>query len=103
MQGLDQLAVWRGEQARARNWVLVENRHNPTTVHLRTLITDRFKITIYRNASYGELFDLETDPTELHNRWDDPAYAGVKAQLLLQFVQAEIQREPTRMPRIAIA
>jgi hypothetical protein len=28
------------------------------------------------------------------------AYAEVKA-LLLQFVQAEIQREPTRMPRIA--
>jgi uncharacterized sulfatase len=101
MQGLDQLAVWRGEQARARNWVLVENRHNPTTVHLRTLITDRFKITVYRDAAYGELFDLEADPGELHNAWDDPAYAEVKAQLLLQFVQAEIQREPTRMPRIA--
>ena len=79
----------------------VENRHNPTTVHLRTLITERYKITVYRNAAYGELFDLEDDPGERCNRWGDPTYASVKAELLLKFVQAEIQREPTRMPRIA--
>ncbi|MBL7201265.1 MAG: DUF4976 domain-containing protein, partial [Anaerolineae bacterium] len=75
--------------------------HNPTTVHLRTLVTERFKITVYRDAAYGELFDLERDPEELHNGWGDPAYAEVKGELLLRFVQAEIQREPTRMPRIA--
>jgi uncharacterized sulfatase len=101
MQGLDQLEVWAGDESQARDHVLVENRHNPTTVHLRTLVTDRFKITVYREAAYGELFDLERDPGELHNRWDDPAYAQVKSDLLLRFVQAEIQREPTRMPRIA--
>jgi arylsulfatase A-like enzyme len=101
MQGRNQLPVWRGEQEMARDHVIVENRHNPTTVHLRTLVTDRFKITVYRGAEYGELFDLQADPGELVNRWDDPAYAGVKAQLLHRFVQAEIEREPTRMPRIA--
>jgi arylsulfatase A-like enzyme len=101
MQGVDQLAVWRGEADAARDHTLVENRHNPTTVHLRTLITDRYKITVYRNAGYGELFDLQSDPGERHNRWSDQAYATIKAELLLRFVQAEIQREPTRMPRIA--
>jgi uncharacterized sulfatase len=101
MQGVNQLDVWCGRQDAARDHALVENRHNPTTVHLRTLITDRYKLTVYRNADYGELFDLETDPGEHNNRWDDAAYAGVKAELLLKFVQAEIQREPTRMPRIA--
>ncbi len=103
MQGIDQLPVWAGDESAARKWVLVENRHNPTTVHLRTLVTERFKITVYRNAEYGELFDLERDPQELHNCWDDPAYAQVKTQMLLKFVQVEIQREPTRMPRIAHA
>lgn len=101
MQGVSQLAVWQGRRQSARDHVLVENRHNPTTVHLRTLITERYKITVYRDASYGELFDLQEDPGELRNRWDDPAYSEVKAQLLLKFVQAEIQREPTRMSRIA--
>ncbi|MCB0041283.1 MAG: sulfatase-like hydrolase/transferase, partial [Caldilinea sp.] len=101
MQGVNQLDVWYGRAASARDHALVENRHNPTTVHLRTLITERYKITVYRNAAYGELFDLESDPQEVRNRWDDPAYAAVKSELLLKFVQAEIQREPTRMPRIA--
>lgn len=80
---------------------MVENRHNPTTVHLRTLVTDRYKITVYRDASYGELFDLQKDPDELTNHWDDPDYASVKAEMLLKFVQADLQNEPTRMPRIA--
>lgn len=101
MQGVNQLAVWRGHEETARDWVLVENRHNPTTVHLRTLVTDRFKITVYRHAGYGELFDLAEDPEERCNRWDDPAYRQVRADLLLRFVQAEMQREPTRMPRVA--
>ena len=99
--GQNQLPSWAGSAPPARDWVLIENRHNPTTVHVRTLVTQRYKLTVYRDASYGELFDLQADPGELHNCWDDPAYAQIKTDLLLQFVQAEIQREPTRMPRIA--
>lgn len=102
MQGSDQLPVWGGQRA-GRAWAMVENRHNPTTVHLRTLITARYKLTVYRGHDYGELFDLETDPQELHNAWNDPAYAGVKSEMLLRFAQAEIEREPTRMPRITHA
>ncbi|HRJ45518.1 MAG TPA: sulfatase-like hydrolase/transferase, partial [Caldilineaceae bacterium] len=101
MQGVNQWPVWTGESEAARQWALVENRHNPTTVDLRTLITERYKVTVYRDAPYGELFDLREDPAELRNRWDDPAYAAIKGDLLLRFVQAEIQREGTRMPRIA--
>lgn len=101
MQGVDQLDVWKGREERTRDHVIVENRHNPTTVHLRTLVTDRYKITVYRNAEYGELFDLLEDPGEVDNKWNSPAYKEVKTDLLLKFVQAEIQREPTQMPRIA--
>jgi len=103
MQGVNQFPVWCGDVANARDHALVENRHNPTTVHLRTLVTERYKITIYRNANYGELFDLQTDPQEVQNRWDDPAYQTVKREMLHKFVQAEMMREPTRMPRIAHA
>jgi len=99
MQGSNQLPVWAGRQP-GREWAMVENRHNPTRVHLRTLVTARYKLTVYRGHDYGELFDLQTDPRELHNRWDDPAYERVKTALLLRFAQAEIEREPTRMPRI---
>lgn len=101
MQGVDQMPVWLGDEETMRDHALVENRHNPTRVHLRTLITDRHKITVYRGAEYGEIFDLEADPDELHNLWDDPASADLKSQLLHRFVQAEIERESTRMDRVA--
>ena len=101
MQGVNQLPVWRGETQPARDHVLVENRHNPTTVHLRTFVDEQWKITVYRQGEDGELFDLKADPDERHNRWHDPACADIKSRLLHRFVQAEIQREPTRMPRIA--
>ncbi|WP_309719074.1 sulfatase/phosphatase domain-containing protein, partial [Armatimonas sp.] len=76
-------------------------RHQPTKLHLRTFITERYKLTLYRGETFGELFDLQDDPGELHNRFADPDYATVKAQLMEQWLQAEIAREPTRFPRIA--
>ena len=103
MQGVSQWKVWRGEKDRAREWAIVENRHQPTRLHLRTYVEERYKITVYRGESYGELFDFVEDPDERRNRWDDPDFAGVKADLMQRWMQAEISREPTRYPRIANA
>ncbi len=103
MQGVTQWPVWTGRSPAARRDVVIEFRHQPTKVHLRTLVTERWKMTVYRDQPYGELFDLRDDPGELHNRWDDPQCADVKAQMLHRFINAELVREPTRMPRIAVA
>ncbi len=106
MQGLSQVPTWTAETGNAdaphvRDHAIVENRHNPTRVHLRTFVNKRYKLTLYRDRDWGELFDLQDDPHELRNRFNDPNYAAVKADLLRQFMNAEIKREPTRMPRIA--
>jgi arylsulfatase A-like enzyme len=101
MQGVSQWDVWQGKAESAREWAMVENRHQPTKLSLRTLVTDRYKLTVYRGSQDGELFDLLDDPQELQNRWSDPEYAGVRAALMLRFVQAEMEREPTRFARIA--
>jgi arylsulfatase A-like enzyme len=101
MQGVDQSDVWSGQKAAARDSAICEFRHQPTKVHLRTYIENRYKITIYRDQTYGELFDLETDPGEMHNRWDDPDYAEIKSRLMQRFLNAELQREPMRYPRIS--
>ena len=103
MQGQNQLPVWRGEAEAVRDEVLIEFRHEPTTIHLRTLVTPRWKMTVYRDQTYGELFDLEGDPQETRNLWDAAEYAPVKAQLFQQWVNAELKREPMEMPRIARA
>ncbi len=101
MQGVSQLDVWSGSAAAARDHVLVEHRHQPTRFTTRSYIDAQHKLTVYRGHEWGELYDLQADPGELRNRWDDPAYARVKAQLMMDFLQAEMVREPTRMPRIA--
>jgi uncharacterized sulfatase len=100
MQGVDQLGVWRGRAQKARDWVIVENRHEPTLVHLRTYVDERYKVTVYRDRPWSELFDLQQDPGELHNLWDEPGSLPLKAEVLHRFVNAELVREPTRMPRV---
>ena len=101
MTGVNQFDVWCGKKESARECVIVENRHEPTLVHLRTYLDERYKITVYRDRDYGELFDLEKDPGEVHNRWADPEYASVKSELLRKFMNATLVCEPTRMPRVA--
>jgi len=101
MTGSSQRAVWAGEDGAAPTAVVVENHHQPTTFHAKTLVTDRYKLTCYGMADYGELFDLQEDPGEFANRWDDPACADIKSRLLLQLVQTTMHQEPMWMPRIA--
>ncbi|MEZ5801546.1 MAG: sulfatase-like hydrolase/transferase [Nitratireductor sp.] len=51
-----------------RNCVLVEDEGNrvslgfETAPRLRTLVTERFRMTLYQGEDWGELYDLETDP-----------------------------------------
>ena len=103
MQGVNQLPVWEGIEEAARDEVIVEFRHQRTRVHLRTLVTERYKMTIYRDQSYGELFDLHDDPDERHNLWDAVAASGIKAEMFQKLAYAEIRREPTAFSRIAQA
>lgn len=101
--GIDQSPVWTGESKAARQHVVVENRHQPTTIHVKTYIDERYKLTVYYNHDYGELFDLDNDPAELNNLWDAPEAASLKQALLLKTLHAEMGKEPLPMPRIAPA
>jgi arylsulfatase A-like enzyme len=102
MTGRDQLANWQSG-TRPRGSVTVENHHGTRCFHMRTLVTDRHKITVYRDGPDGELFDLAADPDEVRNLWHDPGSSALKSELLLRFMQATLREEPMRMPRIAAA
>ena len=48
-------------------------------------------------APFGELYDLEEDPGEIVNRWDDPAYAATKSDLLAlldDVMNHDVRKEP---------
>jgi len=100
MTGVDQSKVWLQRQSAARDHILCEFRHEPTTIHQKTYVDRRYKITVYYNQTYGEMFDLEEDPNELVNLWDSPAHAALKSELLLKYAWAELGKEPLAMPRI---
>ena len=101
MVGVDQGPVWRGESAMARDHCVVENRHEPTTIHIKTYVEDRFKLTVYFQHDYGELFDLLEDPGEIRNLWDSPEHQALKAELTRKLLFAEMGKEPLWMPRIS--
>ena len=44
--------------------------------------SDRHKLVHFQGADYGQLFDLQADPNERVNLWDDPKEAGVKSNLM---------------------
>ncbi|MGO4694839.1 sulfatase [Paenibacillus sp. 2TAB26] len=103
MTGVDQKEVWLSRSDQARDHAICEFRHEATTIHQKTFVNERYKITVYYNQIYGEIFDLQEDPNELHNLWDNPNYSSLKTELLLKYVWAELGKEPMPMPRICHA
>jgi arylsulfatase A-like enzyme len=59
-------------------------------LRLRTVRTDRYKLTLELDSGVGELYDLRDDADEMHNRFDDAAIAGVRRELT-----AAIERRPS--------
>jgi arylsulfatase A-like enzyme len=57
----------------------------PKTPSYATMIRDRrYKLVNYHGHQLGELFDLERDPHEFDNCWDDPNYADIRFHLMKQ-------------------
>lgn len=56
----------------------------------RTLVNDRWRMTLYHGVGWGELYDLRNDPSELNNLWDDAGTAGHKAELMERLARRQI-------------
>ncbi len=54
---------------------------------LRTLVTQQWRLTLYANATWGELYDLAADPGECRNLWHDPAQAKVRSDLMAELIR----------------
>ena len=58
---------------------------------IRSLITDRYRLTVSRGEDWGELYDLRNDPDEMENLFDDPAHADIRAQLFERLAKKQIE------------
>lgn len=50
----------------------------------------RYKLNVYHENEHGELYDLEADPEELNNLWDDKAHRRVKCELIKRSFDASM-------------
>ena len=103
MQGIDQAPAWTDAARAARDWAMVEFRPTESPFCQRTLVTGRWKLVAYNERPYGELYDLDRDPDQYRNLWDDPAAASVRTELLGKLASAEMQKDGKLRPRVAWA
>jgi len=48
---------------------------------IRTLVTDRYRMSLRQGEDWHELYDLQADPHEMHNRFDDADMVDTKNEL----------------------
>jgi arylsulfatase A-like enzyme len=107
IQGISLLPVIGGE-GMARDSMVIEDDQQRALLgyrvppRLRTLITRRWRMTIAHADPWGELYDLENDPHEMDNLFEEASHRGVRAELMekLAYRQMELaDRSPLPMGR----
>ncbi len=57
-----------------------------------TMLRDaRFKLVMYHGIGLGELYDLDQDPGEFDNLWDDQDHSELKQQMIIKSFDASMQ------------
>jgi arylsulfatase A-like enzyme len=98
IQGASLLPAVHGEPpAVVRDSLVIEDDQQRPTLgfrsppRLRTLVTRRWRMTIAHDDPWGELYDLQSDPHELDNLFDDAGHRGVRAQLMETLAYREME------------
>lgn len=102
IDGVDAMPMLSREQDSVRDSLLIECIDDPQGLRLKTIVTNNRKLTWYCGHSYGELYDLEIDPAERVNQWNNPSYASDKAQLISAILE-EMEILEKRVERTSYA
>lgn len=101
MHGRSLLPVLAGEAAAVREQLLIEEESQRSDfgldrrVRMRTLRDHHHRLTVYDGQTWGELVDLQQDPLELRNLWNDAAAQPLRARLMESLVQALVSAADT--------
>ena len=100
--GVSFLPLLRSVEGSVRDHVVVECVDDPRRLRLKTIVTGNRKMTFYHGEPFGELYDLETDPGEIRNLWDDPEYREDKCRMM-SGVADHLERLEPRSERYSYA
>jgi arylsulfatase A-like enzyme len=101
MHGRSLLGLMAGTDSAVREHLLIEEESQrqdfglSTRLRLLTLRNQRHRLTIYDGQPWGEFYDLQEDPLELHNRWHDPSAQALRNELALQMAKASLAARDT--------
>lgn len=87
VQGISQVPVLEGEKSYIRESAMTIYDARENGIVTASVCTERFKLVVFLNESYGELYDLKKDPYELENLYFDPNYEGQKAEMMVRLCQ----------------
>jgi arylsulfatase A-like enzyme len=97
MQGRNLLGATHDGGSSGRDAVLIQYEHQFPSVHsnqpprVHSLIDECWRLSVFADAPWGELYDLTHDPGEFENLWDSPAYTATRARLMERLAYAEIE------------
>lgn len=89
-QGFSHLPYLQGDAAGVRDWALVDF-YGSSKFHQQTLVTPDWKLVLYRNQDWGELYDRHRDPDQRQNLYDHPEYADIRHRLTHRLVQVNLE------------
>ena len=67
----------------------------PSNFIVRTLMTNRWRLSLYSDVTWGELYDLEDDPCEFHNLWHKEEYRDLRMMLVEQLLRSMMSLSDT--------
>jgi uncharacterized sulfatase len=102
IDGVSALPMLQEKADEIRDYTIVECTDDPDALRLKTVVTKDRKLTYYHGRDFGELYDLEKDPDEFTNLWNDPAYTTDKVRLM-SIILDHMERLERREPRYAYA
>lgn len=75
----------------------------PTRARLRSLVTERYRLTLYDGVEWGELYDRENDPDESFNLWNEPGAQAIRGEMLLRLSRKMLDYTETSPNPTAVA
>ncbi|MEM7291254.1 MAG: sulfatase-like hydrolase/transferase, partial [Pseudomonadota bacterium] len=68
--------------------------------HVHSIHDGRYRLSVFQDMEWGELYDLHSDPGEFNNLWDHSEMREIKTHMLECLVRAEIDSvETSPLPR----